>query len=400
MTLRLSTASLHAQGLAALLQRQSSLADVQRQLVTGNKLATAADNPSAAAQAQRLDHALAELVRFGENAGALGHRLHLQEEALVDSGDVLSRARELALQANTPTLSQSDRQALGNEVRQLRQQLLAVANRVDGNGRALFAGTRDGVVPFTDAAGGVSYAGDDGRNQVDVAPDLALADSDPGSSVFLRVRTGDGQLRGSALAGNGGTAVLQTAAVADAAAWPAAPLRLEFTAADAWRVLDAGGTLLASGAYAPGDTIDAAGLRMQFDGTPAAGDGFALAPAPNRDIFATLQSLADALAAPVATPAQRAAQTNALGGAIADLSTAQDHLLRLRSGTGMRLAAIDGADDTRMALDTSMQASLSALRDVDYAEAASRLGLELTALEAAQRTMLRIQGLSLFDKLG
>jgi len=400
MTLRLSTAGLHAQGLAALLERQSSLAKVQQQLVTGDKLVRAAENPAGAAQAQRLDHALAELERFGGNADALSHRLHLQEEALVDADDVLARARQLALQANVPTLSASDRQALGDEVRQLRGQLLAVANRADGNGRALFAGTRDGVVPFADAAGSVSYAGDDGRNLVDVAPDLALADTDPGSAVFLRVRTGDGTLRGSALAGNGGTAVLQSASVADAAAWPAAPLRLEFTAADAYRVVDAGGTVLASGAFAPGDTIAAAGLQLRVDGAPAPGDGFALEPAPNRDVFATLESLADALAAPAATPAQRAAQSNALGGAIADLSTAQDHLLRLRSGTGMRLAAIDGAGDTRMALDASVQETLSALRDVDYAQAASQLSLELTALDAAQRTMLRVQGLSLFDKLG
>lgn len=400
MTLRLSTAGLHAQGLAALLQRQSSLAKVQQQLVTGDKLVRAAENPAGAAQAQRLDHALAELERFGGNADALAHRLHLQEEALVDADDVLARARELALQANVPTLSPSDRQAIGDEVRQLRQQLLAVANRADGNGRALFAGTRDGVVPFADAAGSVGYAGDDGRNLVDVAPDLALADTDPGSAVFLRVRTGDGTLRGSALAGNTGTAVLQSAGVVDAAAWPAAPLRLEFTAADAYRVVDGGGTVLAGGTFAPGDTIAAAGLQLRVDGVPAPGDGFALEPAPNRDVFATLESLADALAAPVATPTQRAAQSNALGGAIADLSTAQDHLLRLRSGTGMRLAAIDGAGDTRLALDASMQETLSSLRDVDYAQAASQLGLELTALEAAQRTMLRIQGLSLFDKLG
>ena len=118
MTLRLSTAGLHAQGLAALLERQSSLAKIQQQLVTGDKLVRAAENPAGAAQAQRLDHALAELERFGGNADALSHRLHLQEEALVDADDVLARARQLALQANVPTLSASDRQALGERTAQ------------------------------------------------------------------------------------------------------------------------------------------------------------------------------------------------------------------------------------------------------------------------------------------
>ena len=44
-------------------------------------------------------------------------------------------------------------------------------------------------------------------------------------------------------------------------------------------------------------------------------------------------------------------------------------------------------------------ATLSDLRDVDIAEAASRLSLQITALEAAQQTLVRVQGLSLFRLL-
>ena len=55
--------------------------------------------------------------------------------------------------------------------------------------------------------------------------------------------------------------------------------------------------------------------------------------------------------------------------------------------------------DTRAAQDESLRTTLSDLRDVDYAKAASQLSLELTAIQAAQSTMLHVQGLSLFDKL-
>ena len=399
MILRMSTAGLHAQGLNALLKRQQDLARTQQQLTTGSKLNRAAEDPSGAAQAQRLDHLVTALDTFGRNAGVLEQRLRLQEQALGDAGDQLIRARELAVQGNNATLSQTDRQALAAEIRQLRAQMLSIANRDDGTGRYLFAGRQDGVMPFAEAAGSVSYAGDDGQNLVDVSPDLALADTDAGSDVFLRMRTGNGEIRGTASPSNTGVAVLQSTDVADHAAWPNAALRLEFTAPGTYRVLDAGGAVLASGSYASGDTIDAAGVRVRLAGVPAAGDAFALEPAPTGDIFATLQSLADALDAPSATPAERAKQSNAIGGAIGDIATAQDHLLSVRAGTGSRLSALDMSADTRAAQDESLRTTLSDLRDVDYAKAASQLSLELTAIQAAQSTMLHVQGLSLFDKL-
>ena len=122
-------------------------------------------------------------------------------------------------------------------------------------------------------------------------------------------------------------------------------------------------------------------------------------PAPTRDIFATLQGLVDALEAPVSSDTDRARRANLVGAALGDLATAQDHMLALRSATGSRMAAIDSASDARSATDLTLQESLSELRDVDVAEAASRLSLHLAALEAAQKTMLRVQGLSLFDRM-
>jgi flagellar hook-associated protein 3 FlgL len=400
MTLRISTAGLYAQGLHGLLTRQQQVARTQRELVTGNKLERAADDPAGMAQAQRLDHAVATLDQYGKNANLLDHRLRLQEQALSDVGGHLARARELAVQANNSVLSPADRQSIADELRSIRSEVLSIANRDDGAGRRLFAGSRDGVIPFADTGSGVSYAGDDGRNLVEVAPDLAIPDTDAGSEVFLRVRTGDGRVRGSAAAGNTGSGVLQASAVTDNAAWGGQPLRVEFTAPDAYRVVDAGGAVLASGTYAPNTSIAAAGVQVTLTGTPATGDAFVIERAPTRDIFATLQNLADALDAPATTAVEQTRRDNAVGAALGDLGTAQDHMLTLRAGTGTRLASLDAAADTRSAGGISLAESLSQLRDVDYAEAASKLALQTTALEAAQKTLLRVQALSLFDKLG
>jgi flagellin-like hook-associated protein FlgL len=47
-----------------------------------------------------------------------------------------------------------------------------------------------------------------------------------------------------------------------------------------------------------------------------------------------------------------------------------------------------------------MSETLSSARDLDYAEAAMRLQTQMASLEAAQRSYLSIQGLSLFRFLG
>lgn len=402
MTLRVSTAQLHLDALATLRTRNAGIAKLQQQIATGVKLTRGADDPSGMAAAQGLDHALGSLAQYDRNSALLGDRLRQQESALSDAGDALTRARDLSIQANNATLSANDRHAIALELRSLRANLLQVANREDDRGRRLFGGTRDGVAPFVDSAGSVSYVGDDGQNLVDVAPDIALADTDAGSRVFLRVTTGDGTSRGLAGAANTGSGVLDTAQVADPAAWNGATLTLRFTAPGSYEVVDGSGSPLAppvAGSWAAGQVVSARGVQFQVSGAPAAGDAFTLAPAPRQDVFATLQSLADALDAPGATATDDARRANALRDGLKSLDAAQQHMLALRAETGIRRSALENTDAMRADDNIAMSKMLSDLRDTDLADAISRLQLNMTALEAAQRMMARLQGSSLFDKI-
>lgn len=403
MNLRLSTSLLHQQGLTALMNRQSDLQKTQQELTTGKRISQAKEDPAAMAAAQRIRHAMESLEQFGRNSDRLKSRLEIQDTALADAGNVIRRATELAIQANTSVLSDANRQALAVEVRALRESLLSIANRDDGNGRALFAGTQDGVKPFTDNLGVVTYAGDDGQIRMDVGFDLAIKDTNPGSQVFMRVRSGDGVVATSAAASNTGTGVLSTVNVTDSTAWGGQTLTVRFASGSDYEVLDGAGNPLtppvAGGGWQPGQKIVANGVEFTLTGNPAAGDTFTIQPAPNQDIFTTLQVLADAASATAPTPAARAAVTSALTASIASLSTAQDHLLSLRAGTGARLNSIELADEARSADRVSLAGNLSALQDADITEAISRLQLQLTAMEAAQATMVRIQGKSLFDRL-
>jgi flagellar hook-associated protein 3 FlgL len=55
--------------------------------------------------------------------------------------------------------------------------------------------------------------------------------------------------------------------------------------------------------------------------------------------------------------------------------------------------------DERSAQSLQLKTTLSELRDLDYAEAASRLTQQLTTLQAAQQTFVTVQGSNLFSFL-
>lgn len=400
MTLRLSTAGIHQQGLSALLRQQSNVARAQLELTTQQKLINAADDPSGMANAKRLEHALSTLEQQDKDSALVEHRLRSQEQALTDVGTQLDRARQLAVQAGNGALSDADRASIAGELRQIREAIVAIGNRDDGTGNRLFAGSRDGVSPFVvDANGGVSYIGDDGRNQVEVAPGLRIGDTDPGSDLFLRVRTGDGLVRATAGAGNTGSGVLGSASVTDTAAWAGRSLSVHFTAPDAFELRDGAGSVIASGPFVAGTAIAGGGIQMTITGAPATGDSFTIGKAPTQDVFGTLETLANALDAPAVTASEQAARQNAINRGLGDIRAAQDHFLSARADTGTRLAALDDATDGRLSYGVSLDTMLSNLRDVDPTEAASRLALQSTALEAAQRTLIKVQQMSIFDLL-
>lgn len=396
--IRISSEGMFAQAVAAMQARQSQLARTQMQLATGNRMLTAQDDPVAAGMASMLDRADAALTQFGKNADAVGHRLRLEETALTSVADRISRVRELALQANSATQSQASRAVIVSELRTQFDALLATANVSDSSGRFLFAGSSDGSPPFVTAAGTVTYAGDQTQRHIEIAAGHVVADVDPGSEVFMRVPTGRDGIAVRANVANTGTAVLSSAGMIDSAQWDGGSYRVLFNAGG-YDVLDATNAVVGSGSYAPGQAIVFRGVQVSVQGAPANGDVFDVAPAPSRDLFSSVVGLIDTLQLSNQTAPQRAAIQNQLYAAIEDISSAEAHLIDRRAQLGARLSTLDTTASEREAQQLEHRTLLSELRDLDYTEAASRMSLQLTALEAAQSAFVRVQSLSLFSLL-
>src|SRR5690606_30592796 len=217
--MRISTSGAFQQGLSMMLKLQSALDHTQKQITSGRKNLTPADDPFAAARALNLRESMSRLEQFDRNATMATNRLGYEESALTSMGNVLQRVRELALQANNATQSDESRHLIAVELRQHVDALVELANQKDGNGRFLFAGHLDGVEPVVRVAGGFAYQGDAGQRLIRIGENRQVADGDPGSEVFFRIRDGNGTFAVTPAAANTGSGVAGAGSVLDAAAY-------------------------------------------------------------------------------------------------------------------------------------------------------------------------------------
>ena len=81
------------------------------------------------------------------------------------------------------------------------------------------------------------------------------------------------------------------------------------------------------------------------------------------------------------------------------LDSALDDVLTVRATVGSRHNAIDAQKSMNDSFNFILKENLSSLEDLDYAEAVSRFERQSLALQAAQQTFVKIEGLSLFNYL-
>ncbi len=398
--MRIGTYQLQQQAVNTMLDQQTRLAKTQQQVSTGQRLVTPSDDPAAAAQALDLERMRETLKQYQKNADMARNRLSLEENALTSVEDAVLRLRELAIQGNSGTLTATDRTQIAGEARELLRQLVTLANTSDANGEFLFAGYNASTQPFTQAASGtVSYAGDSGSRSLQISGTRQVAAGDSGQDVFRAIRNGNGTFVVEANSGNTGTGVIDPGSVTDPSSWVADTYTLTFLTATTYEVRDSSNNLETSGTYSSGGAISFNGVRVSVSGTPAASDSFTISPSDNQDIFTTALNLAMALEGVTTTSAGTAQFQNNMNRFLADIDQVQNHLLDFRARIGARLSAIDSQKDINDSTALTLDQSISQLKDLDYAEAISRLNLQLTGLEAAQQSFVRIQGLSLFNFL-
>lgn len=397
--MRISTSMMHSNALSAMMRRQSDVSKTQTELSSGQRVQKPSDDPVAAVRIMQLEQSKSANTQYGATINAASSRLSQEEQSLTDTQNILQRVRELAIQSNSATLNAADRKTIVVELGHLNNQLLSIANRKDANGEYVFAGLSSGVQPFTlDANNAISFAGTDAARSLQIGDSQFVQDGDSGQQVFMGIPQGNGVFVTAANAANTGTGVLSSSVI-DASAWLPDQYTLRFTSPTDWYVETPLNVVMSGSNYVAGSPITFNGVQLAVSGTPAAGDSFSISPSGTEDVFTTINNLSSALSSLSTTTASQALFQNRMNNALQQLDQAQANVLGIRTSVGARLAMLESIDTTRQDSALQIDTSLSALRDVDYAEAISRLTQQSTGLQAAQQSYMKIAQLSLFNNL-
>lgn len=401
--MRLSSLGFSMGSLNAMLEQQSALAKLQNQVALGTRVTSPADDPIAAVHILELQRAQSESEQFAKNSTLAKNRLSLEEQSMVDVGNVLTRVRELVVQSgNVGTLSNNDRLSIATELAARLDELQAIANRQDGNGEYLFSGYATKTQPFSGGDGTpINYVADQGERQLAISTTQRVADSHNGFDVFVDIPEGNGTFTTGVTMTNTGSGAIDIGSVVDRNSWVPDDYTITFTSATNYEITDGAtpANVIATGVYTSGSAIQFNGVSVTIKGQPAVGDTFRVEQSRSEDIFATIGEVISILREPAGNAVSNAKLSSTLSGSLQQLDQATDHFLGVRAQIGVRLATLDSVDASREAMDIDLASSLSDLRDLDYAQALTKMNQQLVGLQAAQLSYTKISGLSLFNYL-
>jgi flagellar hook-associated protein 3 FlgL len=167
---------------------ETSIAQLQEQLSTGNVVNQPSDNPALAANIMQINSALSRANTYSNNASDGLGWLQTGNSTMNEIMSTLQSVRQDVLSVSSASLSgsQSGLQALADQVNQAQQTLLNLANTTY-NGQAIFAGTGNVSTAF-DSSG--TYVGGGAAPSRTVAPGTQIAVSVTGNNVFGSGTTG------------------------------------------------------------------------------------------------------------------------------------------------------------------------------------------------------------------
>lgn len=160
------------------------LATIQEQMSSGKTVSKPSDDPVYVSRIMRLQAVVQEQEKYQKNMEDAQSYVDNAEAALATVSEVLNRARELGIYGANGSLDDSDRKALADEVDELIDEVIQVANS-SFDGKYIFAGFETEDPPFSRQADDtITYGGDDGKMLWQIARGVTLAVNIPGDELF------------------------------------------------------------------------------------------------------------------------------------------------------------------------------------------------------------------------
>ncbi len=393
--MRIATANSYDTALEQLFKRQSDLALQQEKLSTGLRVNRPSDDPTAAAQAERARVRLSRIEVDQRALEAQRSALATAETSLGEAVSLVQGVRELAISASNAAYSAKDRAAVAQHMADLRDQLLAVANRTDANAVPLFGGLGSSGAPFADVPSGVLYQASGGQR---AATTTALPGAMDGQAIWMNVASGNGNFDVALDPGNTGTAWTNAGVVVSPAALTSDNYRISFTVlagVTSYDVVDTTTlvTVATAQPYIEGAPIQFDGLSIEVRGKPGNGDAVDVTPSIQTNIFQVL----DEAIAGIGNSGGSHLLTQTVTRALAQMDTSLDRLHAARSQAGDWLNRADSITSAQEKNTQALEGERSRAQDLDMAKGISDFNKFQTGYQAALQSYAQIQRLSLFN---
>lgn len=189
--MRVTNSMLSGRALRDLQASYSALAKAQEQVSSGKRLNRPSDDPAGVRTSVRVRDTLNALDQHLRNLDVADRATAVAEGALASGGGAMQRIKELALQAANDSLTPADRATVLQEVRQLGDSLVALANTKNGDDY-VFSGQQTRTPAF--ASLGAPYGGDTQPIVARIAPSATTTINITGDVAWQPALTAVAQL--------------------------------------------------------------------------------------------------------------------------------------------------------------------------------------------------------------
>jgi len=177
-----------AQQMTALQSNIALLQQANERVTTGKRINEASDDPAASMSVMNAGSALRALEQYQNNVKRASSRIDLEDQVLSQVGDLITRAKELAVAQSSATASDSTRTIANAELKQLFQQIVDLGNTKFGNDY-LFGGDQSATAPFSaiGSAGTLDYTTTtpQGQRTISIGDGQTIALTHDGKQVFI-----------------------------------------------------------------------------------------------------------------------------------------------------------------------------------------------------------------------
>jgi flagellar hook-associated protein 3 FlgL len=182
----------------------SRMQDLENALTTGQRNSRPSDDPPAVARTLTYNSNIAAGDSYLSTIDSSLSWLNSTDDALSEGGDLLQRARELAVEGANGTLNQQDMANIASEIGQILSQMVVTGNS-SLRGQRLFAGDKINADPFAQAANpaGFTYTGDNAQMQREYDLNARITINTDGQATFGPAITALTNLQAHLNSGNG-----------------------------------------------------------------------------------------------------------------------------------------------------------------------------------------------------